>query len=401
MKTKIIPALFDQADAAMLLAHKGEIIWSNSRFRHLPEAYRKQTQSWALERDTEWLELDAYAFQRLTHKHYTTIIGYPGDRTHLQRTLLLKLLPELHAGGDPFLNTARVLGPLLGWSHCVVAKHKRSRSVDLLGHWHQGQMLPPQTQALAGSAAQGLYEGEAHLNTARALGREFPLDELLQNDPCALWIGHRIDLPDLPAVGHICAWGAPDHADVDTAAWLLALTTDVLSSWLLSHYESADKDYQPSQEARDQLTGLPGRHAFDQALIHAMGTYSNRGQDCLVALVDIEGLTSINDTYGSNAGDKLLHDFAQELLGMSRRKDQVFRFGGDEFLLLMPTGPTPPPVAKRLQKITLQIQTEMPEFRVNLATCLLSEAGGSSGELMLMIDQRLKKAKDDNRHKAG
>jgi GGDEF domain-containing protein len=79
---------------------------------------------------------------------------------------------------------------------------------------------------------------------------------------------------------------------------------------------------------------------------------------------------------------------------MCRRRDQVFRYAGDEFLLLMPITQSPPPVEKRLDRISKQIQQKTPEFGFNLATALLSEVKGSGEELMLTIDQRLKAAKE-------
>ncbi|QEW06296.1 GGDEF domain-containing protein [Nitrincola iocasae] len=397
MKTKIIPALLDTADAPMLLINDQVHEWSNARFRDLPEALRTPILTWAQNQDTEWLELEGYRFQRLSAKQHTAIIGYIVDRNRLQRTLLLKLLPGLQAGGDPYQNTAKVLGPLLGWKNCLVAKRKTDRSLEVLGHWQDGKLLPPASQKLIGNAAQGLYEGESTHISIKALCREFPLDELLSETPSALWIGHRIDLPEQNGVGHLCVWGQPEHVDTEATEWLMGLAVDTLSAWLLSQHHAENKDYEPSSEPRDQLTGLPGPKTFDLALTHAASTYQQTQQDFLVALVDIDGLTHINDQYGKLAGDKLIQRFADELLNMCRRRDQVFRLGGDEFLLLMPMTHTPPPVAKRLDRISKQLQADIPEFNLNLSMSTLSEVKGSSEELMLTIDQRLKANKDNHK----
>lgn len=395
MKTKILPALFEQALCPMLLISKQEVEWANAAFRHLPDAHRKRIQEWGLHQDQAWLELDTGRFQRLSAKSHQLILGHPADASSLQRTLLLKLLPALQAGGDPYLNTASVLGPLLGWKHCVVAKRKTARSVDLLGHWQEGKLQPPSHQSLSGSAAQTLYEGETGEAAFRALGREFPLDPQLKDHPSDLWIGHRIDLPEQPGLGHICVWGQPDFVDADTCAWLIGLSADILSSWLLSHLETQDKDYEPSLEARDPLTGLPGRKSFDLALRHAMQKFQQQNQDVLVTIIDIQELNKLNDQHGSSRGDRLIHDLGQALLGICRRKDQVFRLGGDEFLLLMPTGQTLPPVSKRLERICTQLRADdLPDLHLNHALCTLSEAKGSGEELMLILDQRLKACKD-------
>ncbi|TVQ73260.1 MAG: GGDEF domain-containing protein [Oceanospirillales bacterium] len=394
MKTKIIPALFDSAEAPMVLIKDQVHEWSNSRFRELPESLRRAVLRWAFKDEQEWLELDGYRFQRLNKDKHTSIMGYLVDRNSLQRTLLLKLLPELHQGGDPFQTTARVIGPLLGWKHCLVAKRSRKRSLEALGYWKDGAMQPPTSLTLVGNAAQAFYEGEEPAHQQKSVAREFPLDELLSESPSALWLGQRIDLPEQMGVGHICVWCPPDHADVNLAEWILSLAADTLSAWLVCHSVSEKKDYEASNEPLDQLTGLPGTKTFDLALKHAVQAHHESGKDFLVALVDIDALTHINDKYGHIAGDQLIHQFADELLNMCRRRDQVFRYAGDEFLLLMPITQSPPPVEKRLDRISKQIQQKTPEFGFNLATALLSEVKGSGEELMLTIDQRLKAAKE-------
>lgn len=396
MKTKIIPALFDSAEAPMVLLKNQVHEWSNSRFRELPESLRRAVLSWALKDEQEWLELDGYHFQRLNKGKHTSILGYLVDRNSLQRTLLLKLLPELHQGGDPYQNTARVLGPLLGWEHCLVAKRSKKRSLEALGYWKEGEMQPPTNLALTGNAAQAFYEGEDLAHQLKSVGREFPFDELLAQNPSALWLGQRIDLPEQIGVGHICVWNPPEHVDVNLAQWMLTLAADTLSAWLVCHHVSEKKDYEPSNEPLDQLTGLPGPKTFDLALQHAVKAHHENGKDFLVAFVDIHALRHINDQYGHAKGDQLIHQFADELLNMCRRRDQVFRYAGDEFLLLMPITQSPPPVAKRLSRISKQIQEKIPEFDLNLATALLSEVKGSGEELMLRIDQRLKAAKESN-----
>ncbi|MCD8513184.1 MAG: hypothetical protein LRY63_07380 [Nitrincola sp.] len=241
MKTKIIPALFDTAEAPMLLIKNQVHEWSNARFRQLPESLRHSVLSWSIKDDQEWLELEGYRFQRLTQGKHTSIIGYLVDRNHLQRTLLLKLLPELHQGGDPFQNTARVLGPLLGWEHCLVAKRSKKRSLEALGYWKAGKMQPPSTLSLTGNAAQIFYEGENPVYQHSCIGREYPLDEWLAVSPSALWIGQRIDLPEQEGVGHLCVWSPPEHVDTNLTEWLLSLAADTLSAWLLTHQSSAKK----------------------------------------------------------------------------------------------------------------------------------------------------------------
>lgn len=396
MKAKRMIRLLDNADAAVLLLKQDKEQGSNLSFRDLPSPYRKQIFNWALNEDSEYLDLESHRFQRLRDKRHQMILGHSGDRYNLQRTLLLKLLPELQKGGEPYNATASVLGPLLGWDNCVVAKRVSAKELDMLGFWSHGNLKSPQHHSLAGNAAQNLYEGLHRLHQS-AICREFPLDSMLSQTPSALWIGHRIDLPDNHGTGHICAWGKPDLLDTDTSAWLIALAADTLGAWLLTQSPSGEKNYEHSTEPRDLLTSLPGRKTFDLALQHTVEAYKQRQQDCLIALVDIHGFSEINNTYGREQGDLLLKRLADELLEMSRRKDQVFRFGGDEFMLLMPLTKGRPPVAKRLKAIESILQENHPEFKLSYSMATLSDVKGSSEDLMLKIDQELNNFKQSSK----
>ncbi|MFP4114177.1 MAG: putative bifunctional diguanylate cyclase/phosphodiesterase [Spirochaetota bacterium] len=87
----------------------------------------------------------------------------------------------------------------------------------------------------------------------------------------------------------------------------------------------------------DQLTGLPNRKSFyeraDQAL--AQAHRSHPGQLCAVLLLDLDNFKDVNDTLGHDVGDRLLIEAAARLKERTRRADLLFRFGGDEFTILL------------------------------------------------------------------
>lgn len=84
---------------------------------------------------------------------------------------------------------------------------------------------------------------------------------------------------------------------------------------------------------RDQLTGLGNRLAFTRAVEQRW--LARREQPFALALVDLSGLRRVNDTLGRPAGDALLREVASRLQRTKRRNDLVFRWGGDEFALLL------------------------------------------------------------------
>ena len=86
----------------------------------------------------------------------------------------------------------------------------------------------------------------------------------------------------------------------------------------------------------DGLTGVDNRRALEQRL-HEMFEHSLRLHEPIaVVMCDIDHFKMVNDTYGHAAGDEVLKQFAHILSGEAREIDRVGRYGGEEFLLLLP-----------------------------------------------------------------
>lgn len=89
----------------------------------------------------------------------------------------------------------------------------------------------------------------------------------------------------------------------------------------------------------DPLTGLPNRAAWTERLDLELARLQRYGGDLLLAVLDIDHFKRINDDYGHLAGDKVLKIIAGELFKRLRKTDFIGRFGGEEFVLLIPSTP--------------------------------------------------------------
>ncbi|MEW6764599.1 MAG: GGDEF domain-containing protein [Pseudomonadota bacterium] len=87
---------------------------------------------------------------------------------------------------------------------------------------------------------------------------------------------------------------------------------------------------------RDPLTGVGNRFAFDEALARELARVERHGGRLALMMLDMDGFKQVNDAHGHHVGDELLKQFAKVLKTTARGTDMVFRFGGDEFALLMP-----------------------------------------------------------------
>jgi diguanylate cyclase (GGDEF)-like protein len=91
-----------------------------------------------------------------------------------------------------------------------------------------------------------------------------------------------------------------------------------------------------SQAIRDQLTGLYNRRFLEDALTRETGRAARSGESVAVAILDVDHFKRINDTHGHEAGDAVLRELGEVLQKTIRKTDIVGRFGGEEFLVLLP-----------------------------------------------------------------
>ena len=89
----------------------------------------------------------------------------------------------------------------------------------------------------------------------------------------------------------------------------------------------------------DPLTGLANRAGWSERLELEVARWQRYGGELLLAVLDIDHFKRINDGYGHLAGDKVLKIIAGELNKRLRKTDFIARFGGEEFVLLIPTTP--------------------------------------------------------------
>lgn len=109
------------------------------------------------------------------------------------------------------------------------------------------------------------------------------------------------------------------------------------------------------QAIHDPLTGLYNRRYLDEALRRELALAKRKGYAVSLVMGDIDHFKAVNDTYGHQAGDEVLKAFAAMLQQKLRASDICCRYGGEEFLLVMPEVPEGA-AGQRAEQMRLAIQ---------------------------------------------
>lgn len=154
----------------------------------------------------------------------------------------------------------------------------------------------------------------------------------------------------------------------------------------------------------DNLSGLLNRQVFETLFHQLCAQVQRRGESLSVALMDIDHFKQVNDNHGHLIGDAVIRHVSQQLTRHLRESDPLFRWGGEEFLLLMP-GCTLEEAKERLETIRrdlhthpLQLEQQSGELAITMSFGLtVVVPGEDSAQLVQRADQALYAAKHGGR----
>jgi len=153
------------------------------------------------------------------------------------------------------------------------------------------------------------------------------------------------------------------------------------------------------QAMSDGLTGLANRRALNEAMAHALAMAERSQHPFAVLMVDVDRFKAINDQFGHGAGDATLAAFAQRLQAGLRAQDQPFRYGGEEFCVLLPETEAAGAMAlaERLrQHVALPASDGRPALSASFGLAIW-QAGDTADALFGRADRALYRAKAQGR----
>lgn len=154
----------------------------------------------------------------------------------------------------------------------------------------------------------------------------------------------------------------------------------------------------------DPLTGLPNRrHAMELLEYEDRRAVREKVPPCL-CMIDLDYFKKVNDTYGHAAGDEVLQRFAQGAAAALRGPDMLARWGGEEFLLMMPTTTVDEAlsVVERLRQVlaTPFVWSNQPAVQVTFSAGIASMRNGERClEAVARADAALYQSKQDGRNR--
>jgi diguanylate cyclase (GGDEF)-like protein/PAS domain S-box-containing protein len=155
-----------------------------------------------------------------------------------------------------------------------------------------------------------------------------------------------------------------------------------------------------TQSVRDALTGLYNRRYLEEVLEREVRRAARAAQSLGILMIDLDHFKAFNDTYGHDAGDAVLRETGTSLSRGIRAEDFVCRFGGEEFVVILPTANLEAACARaerlrlKMRELTILHQGKsMGMLTVSIGVAVFPDHGMSPKELMASADAALYEAK--------
>lgn len=153
--------------------------------------------------------------------------------------------------------------------------------------------------------------------------------------------------------------------------------------------------------SHDALTNVLTRRVFLGACEQELARCRRHGRSMALLLLDVDHFKTINDTHGHQMGDRVLVDLVERIASLLRRPDQLARFGGEEFVLLLPetSQEEAVTVAERILAKVAAPQEGLPPITVSIGVATNRPDEEQIDALLARADKALYKAKDEGRNR--
>jgi diguanylate cyclase (GGDEF)-like protein/PAS domain S-box-containing protein len=266
--------------------------------------------------------------------------------------------------------------------------------VEVIGSWADCKLS---TTAFEPSACWALRTGHPHLVVAGD-----------RTAPCAHAAGVLNTYICIPILAQGEALGILHFQTTDEVPQLaesdLSFKTTFAGQLGLSIANIRLRDALRVQSVKDPLTGLYNRRYLEETLDREVRRAARSEQPLGILMLDLDHFKKFNDTYGHDAGDAVLREAAAFLTRSIRIEDTVCRFGGEEFVIILPTASLEAAsmraerIRSKLQEVTVLHQgRSLGRITVSVGVAAFPVHGLSPKDLLAAADAALYRAKRDGR----
>ncbi len=155
----------------------------------------------------------------------------------------------------------------------------------------------------------------------------------------------------------------------------------------------------------DELTGLLNRRSFESNFEKEYLRTERYENNLTLAMIDVDFFKNINDTYGHQCGDFVLKQIANAALQTFRKTDTVFRYGGEEFVVILTETDIEKSIIpierfrKTVETLDLTYQNQKIQVTVSIGACQYNNKINSKEEFLELTDKALYEAKNTGRNK--
>lgn len=217
-------------------------------------------------------------------------------------------------------------------------------------------------------------------------------------------------LVETPKIGGIVGIGVQAEVVQDPTRTLvmesiLATLLNVVGSVRAIHKYTQDLEYYAT---RDPLTHLYNQRVFWELLDYETSRARRHEQSFAVMMVDLDNFKSVNDTYGHGAGDRFLLAFSKAVRTALRKEDILARYGGDEFVAILPEVSPEEAYAAALRVVEAASQVVIEtddggraKASASAGLALFPDHAGQPKELFLLADNMMYKAKGQGKNRVA
>lgn len=152
--------------------------------------------------------------------------------------------------------------------------------------------------------------------------------------------------------------------------------------------------------ATDELTGLPNRRSFNDCLAVSLSAARRHEYPLSLILTDLDHFKAVNDTFGHSVGDQVLKEFADLLREMIRAEDIAARWGGEEFIIILPHTDSEA-AAALAERIRIACEKHSPPMNGLSASFGVAQlrSGEDDDSLIRRADDAMYRAKNEGRNR--